>query len=237
MHQDFSDAGDVSVFIDEPQVRFLEWLMDISGGYLDGRNMAFTFNMLRANDLVWRFAISNYLMGKEPPHFALLYWNADGTRVPGRVHSFLVRKFFLENKLKEPGGLRVKGVGIDVGRITTPTYAVAATGDHIVPWRGAYQIRRMMGGPVRFILTEGGHIAGVINPPNRPHKRAFWISECETCGPDEWLAGSAKHLDSWWTDWTAWLAERSGERIALPPMGSAEFPPLMDAPGTYVLET
>jgi polyhydroxyalkanoate synthase len=210
--------------------------MDASGGYLDGRNIALTFNILRANDLFWRFVINNYLMGKEPPHFALLYWNGDSTRVPGRVHTYLVREFFLKNKLMEPGGIQVKGVGIDLGRITTPTYAVAATGDHIVPWRGAYKIRQLMGGPVRFVLTEGGHIAGVVNPPGRSRKRAYWINECETCGPEEWLAGATKHLDSWWTNWAPWLAERSGAQVAPPPMGSAEFSPIMDAPGAYVLE-
>ena len=162
-HQDFKNAGDVSVFISEPEVQYLEWLMDVSGGYLDGRNLAATFNMLRSNDLLWNYVIHNYLLGKQPPAFDLLYWNNDGTRAPGKVHSFLVREFFLQNKLMHPDALRVKGVGVDLGLIETPSYAVAAAGDHIVPWQGTYLMRDLLGAPVRFVLTTGGHIAGVIN--------------------------------------------------------------------------
>lgn len=236
-HQDFADVGDIAVFIDDRQVRFLEWLMQASGGYLDGRNMAWTFNMLRANDIFWSFYVNNYLMGKDPPAFSLLYWNNDGTRVPGKVHSFLVRKFFLENKLIESGGIQVKGVDIDVRRITTPAYTVAALRDHIVPWRGAYTMRTLMGGPVRFILTEGGHIAGVINPPNGKRKRAHWINdESNTSDADEWLAGSTKYDESWWVDWVPWLKRRSGRRVTPPSVGSEKHPPIIDAPGTYVLE-
>ena len=127
--------GDMDVFLSKPEVRFLEWLMKASGGYLDGRNMAATFNMLRANDLLWHSVVSNYLLGKEPPAFDLLYWNSDGTRVPGKVHSFLLREFFLENKLIEPDGIEVKGAGIDMRRITTPTYAVAARATTSCPGR------------------------------------------------------------------------------------------------------
>jgi polyhydroxyalkanoate synthase len=235
-HQDFSDAGDIAVFLSEPEIKFLEWLMAVSGGYLDGRNMAATFNMLRANDLLWHYVVHNYLMGREPPAFDLLYWNSDGTRLPGRVHSFLVRKFFLENKLIEPDGLQMKGVGIDVRRITAPTYTVAALRDHIVPWRGSFKMRELASGPLRFILTAGGHIAGIINPPGHK-KRPYWTNESETTDPDEWLADATKHEGSWWVDWVSWLEERSGELGPPPSMGSDEFVPLMDAPGSYVLET
>jgi polyhydroxyalkanoate synthase len=234
-HQDFTDAGDVDVFISEPEVRFLEWLMKVSGGYLDGRNMAATFNMLRANDLLWRYVVHNYLMGQQPPAFDLLYWNSDGTRVPGKVHSFLVREFFLGNKLMEPEGLHVRGVGIDTRRITVPTYAVVGNTDHIVPWRGGFKIRELLGGPVRFILGESGHISGIINHPSK-NKRAYWTNDADTTDPDEWLAGATKHEGSWWVDWVPWLQERSGELIAPPATGSDEFPPIMDAPGSYVLE-
>lgn len=234
-HQDFSDAGDIAVFISRPEVLFLDWLMSVSGGYLDGRNMAATFNMLRANDLLWNYVVNNYLLGKEPPAFDLLYWNSDGTRVPGRVHSFLVREFFLENKLMEPGGITAKGVGIDLSQITIPTYAVAANRDHIVPWRGAFQVRRLQGGPVRFILSGGGHIAGIINPP-ADKKRAYWVNEDDESDPDAWLAGATETEGSWWSDWFPWLAKRSGDQIEPPPMGNDEFSPIMDAPGTYVLE-
>jgi polyhydroxyalkanoate synthase len=234
-HQDFTQAGDISVFIDEPQVRFLEWLMTVSGGYLDGRNMAATFNMLRANDLLWNYVVHNYLLGKQPPAFDLLYWNSDGTRVPGKVHSFLVREFFLNNKLMQPNGIQVKGLGMDLGLIETPTFTVAATGDHIVAWEGAFLMRALVGGPVRFILTSGGHIAGIINPP-ATSRREYWTNESETSDPQEWLKGARKHKGSWWAEWIAWLQERSGEKVDPPMMGNAEFPPIMDAPGSYVLE-
>ncbi|MBN1811673.1 MAG: alpha/beta fold hydrolase, partial [Anaerolineae bacterium] len=234
-HQDFENVGDIAAFISEPEVRLLEWLMTVSGGYLDGRNMAATFNMLRSNDLLWRYVIHNYMIGQEPPAFDVLYWNSDGTRVPGRVHSFLIRKFFLENKLREANGIELRGVGIDVGRITTPTYCVAATADHIVPWSGTFQMREMISGPVRFILTEGGHIAGIINPPGEK-KRAYWTNEDTTSDPKAWLAGATRHEGSWWEDWIPWLKKRSGKLTEPPSMGSAEFLPLMDAPGSYVLD-
>ncbi len=234
-HQDFSDAGEISVFISKLDVMFLEWLMMVSGGYLDGRNMAATFNMLRANDLLWNYVIHNYLMGQEPPSFDLLYWNNDGTRVPGKVHSFLLREFFLENKLKEPGGIQIKGIGIDLGQITTPTYVVTADRDHIVPWRGAFLVRQLQGGPVRFILSGGGHIAGVINPP-ADKKRGYWINEDERYDPDAWLAGATQHEGSWWVDWLPWLQDRSGGQAKPPATGNEAFQPIMDAPGAYVLE-
>jgi polyhydroxyalkanoate synthase len=209
--------------------------MAIGGGYLDGRNMAATFNMLRANDLLWHYIVHNYLMGREPAAFDLLYWNSDGTRIPGRVHSYLIRKFFLENKLIEPDGLEMKGVGIDVRRITAPTFTVAALGDHIVPWKGAFKMRELASGPIRFILTEGGHIAGIINPSGKK-KRAYWTNKGDTTDPEEWLAGAAKHKGTWWVNWIPWLEEHSGELIAPPTMGNDEFSPIMDAPGTFVLE-
>ena len=234
-HQDFSDAGDISVFISGPEVLFLEWLMAASGGYLDGKNMAAPFNMLRSNDLLWNYYIHNYLLGKKPPAFDLLYWNSDGTRVPGQVHSFLMREFFLENKLMEPNGIKVKGVAIDLGKIKTPTYAVATKNDHIVPWRGAFSIRELQGGPVRFILSGGGHIAGIINPP-ADKKRAYWINEGVEVDPDEWFEGAEKFDGSWWEDWIAWLDERSGDEVDPPSMGNTDYKPIMDAPGSYVLE-
>ncbi len=234
-HQDFSNVGDIAAFLSEPEVKFLEWLMKVSGGYLDGRNMASTFNMLRSNDLLWHYVIENYLMGREPPAFDLLYWNGDGTRVPGRVHSFLLREFFLKNKLKEPGGIQVNGVGIDVGKVNVPTYCVAASGDHIVPWQGAFTMRQLQGGPVRFILTGGGHIAGIINPPGKKG-RSYWTNDDKTTDAEAWLAGATSHEGSWWSDWVPWLKKRSGNLIAPPPAGNDAYPSLLDAPGSYVLE-
>jgi polyhydroxyalkanoate synthase len=241
-HQDFGDVGDVAVFISDPEIRFLDWLMSLSGGYLDGRNMAATFNMLRANDLLWHYVINNYLLGKEPPEFDLLYWNSDGTRVPQTVHMYLLRNFFLVNNLAKPGHLKMKGVPIDVGRITTPTYTVAAIDDHIVPWRGAFKMRDMISGPMRLVLAESGHIAGIINHPAR-NKRGYWVNpeighekSDREIDPDAWFEGATHHKGSWWVDWIPWLEKRSGQFIPPPPLGNEEFRPLMDAPGTYVLE-
>jgi polyhydroxyalkanoate synthase len=237
-HQDFTDVGDVDVFLSEPEVRLLELLMEASGGYLDGRNMAATFNMLRANDLLWHYVVHNYLLGQTPPAFDLLYWNSDGTRVPGKVHSFLLREFFLADKLKEPGAIEIRGVGIDTRRVIIPAYAVACESDHIVPWRGASRIRQMMGGSVRFVLAESGHIAGIINPPAQK-KRSYWLNtarNAQTLDPDEWLAGATKHEGSWWLDWVPWLKKHAGKMANPPPMGSEAYPPIADAPGTYVLE-
>ncbi len=241
-HQDFSDVGDVAVFISDPEIRFLDWLMSLSGGYLDGKRMAATFNMLRANDLLWHYVVNNYLLGRQPPEFDLLYWNNDGTRVPQTVHMFLLRNFFLVNNLAKPDYLKMKGVGIDTRRITTPTYAVATIDDHIVPWKGAFKMWEMVSGPVRLVLGESGHIAGIINPPARK-KRGYWINEEIEQGardrkidPEAWLAGATYHQGSWWVDWVPWLKERSGGLVPPPPLGNDVFPPLMDAPGTYVLE-
>jgi polyhydroxyalkanoate synthase len=234
-HHDFTDVGDIGVFISKPDVQLLEWLMKASGGYLDGRNLAATFNLLRSNDLLWHFVVHNYLLGQEPPAFDMLYWNGDGTRVPAPVHSFLLREFFLGNKLKQPDAIQLRGVGIDVRRITTPLYAVAGSTDHIVPWHGAFQVRQSLSGPVRFVLAESGHIAGIINPP-ASGKRSYWTNDDPTPDPEKWLAGAERHPGSWWVDWVAWLEERSGKRVAPPALGSAEFPPLADAPGTYALE-
>lgn len=237
-HQDFTDVGDVEVFLSEPEVRLLELLMTASGGYLDGKNMAATFNMLRANDLLWHYVVHNYLLGQTPPAFDLLYWNSDGTRVPGKVHSFLLREMFLANKLKEPDGIEIRGVGIDTRRITIPAYAVAGESDHIVPWRGASTIRQLMGGPVRFVLAESGHIAGIINHPAKK-KRGYWVNDARNAkglDADEWLAGATKHAGSWWLDWVPWLKKHAGKLVQPPPMGSDEYAPIVDAPGTYVLE-
>jgi polyhydroxyalkanoate synthase len=238
-HQDFTKAGDINSFISKIDIEFLDWLMTMSGGYLDGRNMAATFNMLRANDLLWNYVVNNYLMGKQPPAYDLLYWNNDSTRVPQRVHMYLVREFFLNNKLEKPNALQMRGIGIDTRQITIPTYTVATLRDHIVPWKGAFKIREMVGGPVRFILAESGHIAGIINHPDKK-KRAYWYcDEADTeTDPDAWFecAYENKQEGSWWLDWIPWLEKQSGRKVLPPSMGNKEFSPIMDAPGTYVLE-
>jgi polyhydroxyalkanoate synthase len=230
---DFSEVGDTSVFIDEPQVAYLEGQM-MERGYLDSRLMATMFNMLRANDLIWSNVVNNYLLGKEPPAFDLLYWNADGTRMTRAAHSFYLRNTYLENNLVKPGKVVLKGVPIDLGRIRQSIYAVGTQQDHIVPWKSAWRISRLVHGPVRFALGGSGHIAGVINPPAKG--KGYWTNDRPAASADEWFESAEHRAGSWWTDWSEWLHTRSGERAAPPAMGSQTHQPIAAAPGTYVLE-
>lgn len=231
--QDFSEVGDTSVFIDEPQVEYLEGQM-MEKGYLDSRSMASMFNMLRANDLIWSNVVNNYLLGKEPPAFDLLYWNADGTRMTPVAHSFYLRNTYLENNLIKPNKVVVKGVPIDLSKIKQDIYAVGTEQDHIVPWRSAWRISQLASGPVRFIVGGSGHIAGVINPPAKG--KGYWTNDQPAKNANDWLEHAEQHKGSWWPDWVAWLKERSGEQVAPPSMGSKKYKPIADAPGTYVLE-
>jgi polyhydroxyalkanoate synthase len=231
--QDFTEVGDTSVFIDEPQVAAIEGEMK-ERGYLDSRSMATMFNMLRANDLIWSNVVNNYLLGKEPPAFDLLYWNADGTRMTRAAHSFYLRNTYLENNLIKPGKIVLKGVPIDLGKIREDLYAVGTQQDHIVPWKSAWRITQLAHGNVRFVLGGSGHIAGIINPPSKG--RGYWTNEKPVANADQWFESADHHDGSWWTDWLEWLKPRSGELVAPPAMGSAAHPPITPAPGTYVLE-
>jgi len=231
--QDFTEVGDTSVFIDEPQVRYVEGQM-MERGYLDSRSMASMFNMLRANDLIWSNVVNNYLLGKEPPAFDLLYWNADGTRMAQKAHSFYLHNTYLENNLIKPNTIALKRVPIDLGKIRQDLYAVGTEQDHIVPWKSAWRISQLASGYVRFILAGSGHIAGVISPPSKG--RGYWTNDKPVKNADEWLERAEQHNGSWWTDWLEWLQSRSGEQVAPPAMGSAAHPPITPAPGTYVLE-
>ena len=231
--QDFSEVGDTSVFIDEPQVEYVEGQMK-ERGYLDSRSMATMFNMLRANDLIWSNVVNNYFLGKEPPAFDLLYWNADGTRMARAAHSFYLRNTYLENNLIKPNKIVLKGVPIDLGNIQQDIYAVGTEQDHIVPWKSAWRITQLAGGKVRFILGGSGHIAGIINPPSKG--RGYWANDKPVKSAEQWLESAEQHKGSWWTDWLEWLTPRSGEQVAPPAMGSAAHPPIAPAPGSYVLE-
>jgi polyhydroxyalkanoate synthase len=231
--QDFSQVGETAVFIDEPQVAYIEEQM-LERGYLDSRHMASMFNMLRANDLIWSNVVNNYLLGKEPPAFDLLYWNADGTRMAAAAHSFYLRNTYLENNLIQPNRIVLKGVPIDLGAIQQELYAVGAEQDHIVPWQAAWQLSQLAGGTVRFALGASGHIAGIINPPSKG--RGYWTNEQPGASADQWLAGATRQEGSWWTDWVAWLRPRAGKQGAPPALGSVAHPPIAPAPGTYVLE-
>ena len=234
--QDFSRVGDSAVFLGEDAVDLVEQQM-MERGYLDSREMSNMFNLLRSNDLIWANVVNNYLMGEKPPAFDLLYWNSDGTRMARAAHSWYLRNTYVENNLMVPGRIRLKGEAIDLGRIRQDIYAVGAEKDHIVPWDAAWRITQLAGGKVRYVLASSGHIAGIINPPGG--KGTYW-----THAPDappaanaaEWQRTATKHDGSWWSDWSAWLAQRSGDKGKPPPLGSAKHQPLGDAPGTYVLE-
>ena len=231
--QDFAEVGDTSVFIDEPQLTYMEGKM-AERGYLDSRSMASMFNMLRANDLIWSNVVNNYLLGKEPPAFDLLYWNADGTRMTRVGHSFYLRNTYLENNLIQPNKVVLKGVPIDLKQIRQDVYAVGALQDHIVPWKSAWRISHLASGPVRFVLGGSGHIAGVINPPTKG--RGYWTNDKPTESAQQWFEGAEHHDGSWWSDWLEWLKTRSGEQVTPPSMGSEVHQPITPAPGKYVLE-
>src|SRR6266852_1594694 len=231
--QDFTEVGDTSVFIDEPQLTYIEGQM-MERGYLDSRSMATMFNMMRANDLIWSNVVNNYLLGKEPLAFDLLYWNADGTRMTRAAHSFYLRNTYLENNLIKPNKIVLKGVPIDLGQIHQDIYAVGTEQDHIVPWKAAWRISQLASGKVRFVLGGSGHIAGIINPPSKG--RGYWTNEKPVKTADEWLESARQHKGSWWADWLEWLRPRSGEQGAPPSLGSVGHPPITAAPGSYVLE-
>src|SRR5256886_1793 len=230
---DFTEVGDTEVFIDEPQLNYIEEQM-MERGYLDNRSMASMFNMLRANDLIWSNVVNNYLLGKEPPAFDLLYWNADGTRMAAAAHTYYMRNTYYENNLIKPNKLVLKGVPIDLGLIRQDIYAVGTQQDHIVPWKSAWRITQLASGKAHFVLGGSGHIAGIINPPSKG--RGYWTNDKPVKSADQWFESAEHHNGSWWTDWLEWLNPRSGEQVAPPAMGSAKYPPVTPAPGSYVLE-
>ncbi len=232
---DFAEAGELSVFIDEEQLDALENRMNETG-YLEGAEMANTFNMLRANDLIWSFVINNYLLGKEPFPFDLLYWNSDSTRMPAAMHSFYLRTMYQKNLLSEPGGIELDGVKIDLSKIKVPTFIMAAKEDHIAPWKSTYAATQLYAGPVRFVLAASGHIAGVVNPPAAT-KYNYWTNESLKSYPadsDLWMAGAQAHPGSWWSDWQRWVADFADGKVAARKPGGAKLKPIEPAPGSYV---
>ncbi|MDX6749310.1 class I poly(R)-hydroxyalkanoic acid synthase [Geminicoccaceae bacterium 1502E] len=228
---DFTDPGELGVFIDEEQLQALEETM-ARRGYLDGAEMATTFNMLRANDLVWSFVVNNYLMGKEPFPFDLLYWNSDSTRMPAAMHSFYLRRFYHENKLVEPGAVCLADVPIDLGKVKGPVYWVSTREDHIAPWKSTYAATQIYKGEKKFVLAGSGHIAGVVNPP-ASGKYGYWTNEELPADPDQWLVGASQHQGSWWTDWAAWNAAKSGPMVPARKPGDGGLEVIEDAPGSY----
>lgn len=229
---DFTEAGDLKVFIDEKQLENLDRKMSRKG-YLEGGDMGTAFNLLRSNDLIWTFYVNNYLMGKEPLDFDLLYWNADATRMPHKLHMYYLRECYLHNNLAKPGGISLKGVPIDLGTVTIPTYIQSSREDHIAPFSSVFKCKNLLGGPVRFMLAGSGHIAGVVNPPSA-NKYNYWMNEDQPDDLEEWLAGAESHSGSWWGDWDAWLSQYSGELVEARQPGDGKLPVLENAPGSYV---
>ncbi|MGH6904832.1 MAG: PHA/PHB synthase family protein, partial [Geminicoccaceae bacterium] len=228
---DFENPGELGVFIDEEQLAAMDEMM-AKRGYLDGREMATTFNLLRANDLIWSFVVNNYLLGKEPFPFDLLYWNSDSTRMPYAMHSFYLHKFYQENKLIEPGGITLCDVPIDLRKIRLPVYLLSTREDHIAPWATTYAATQLYQGETRFVLAGSGHIAGVINPPAQ-EKYDHWTNAALPPDPKDWLEGATWHPGSWWPDWAAWNAARSGPKVPARQPGAGKLTPIEDAPGAY----
>ena len=230
---DFTEAGEISVFIDEEQLQSLEARMR-HRGYLEGHEMATTFNMLRANDLIWSFVINNYLLGKDPFPFDLLYWNSDATRMPADMHSFYLRNMYQRNLLVEPGGITLRDVPIDLRGIETPTFIMASAEDHIAPWKSTYVATQIYAGKTRFVLAASGHIAGVVNPP-AAKKYCHWTNNKNPKTPEEWLEGATEHPGSWWPVWAKWIAKHAGKKVPARKPGDGKLKPIEDAPGSYVL--
>lgn len=228
---DFTEAGDMSVFIDDMQLESLEERMS-EQGYLDAADMANTFNMLRSNDLIWSFVVNNYLLGKDPFPFDLLYWNSDSTRMPATMHTFYLRNMYQKNLLVKPNGIELAGAPINITKITTPSYILATKDDHIAPWVSAYAATQVYDGPVTFTLADSGHIAGVINPPVKK-KYCWWSNAKLPAKPTDWLSTATQHEGSWWGNWGDWLKQSAGKKVAAPKMGSKKYKPIENAPGRY----
>jgi polyhydroxyalkanoate synthase len=237
---DFSEAGDLTVFVDEAQLESMKQQMEASGGVLEGSKMATTFNMLRANDLIWSFVINNYMLGKQPMPFDLLYWNSDTTRMPEATHLFYLRECYKDNTLAQ-GKMVLGGKTLDLTKVTIPVYLQSAKEDHIAPYRSIYKTTRLFKGPVKFILAGSGHIAGVINAPVAK-KYQYWTNDQyggALAKPypkkvEDWVAGAKEHPGSWWPDWDAWLSKQSGKKIPARKPGDGKLKTLGDAPGVYV---
>ena len=228
---DFTEAGELGVFIDEEQLAALEERMN-QKGFLDGADMATTFNMLRANDLIWSFVVNNYLLGKDPFPFDLLYWNSDSTRMPAAMHSFYLRNMYQANRLVA-GEITLLDTKIDLTSIKTPTFILATREDHIAPWRSTFAATRIYRGPTQFVLAASGHIAGVVNPP-AAKKYGYWTSDKKAKSPDLWLEGATQHEGSWWTEWQRWIGDFTSGQIAPRDPASGRLKPIEDAPGSYV---
>jgi polyhydroxyalkanoate synthase len=234
---DFHKPGDIEIFIDEGSVRWLTQAME-KKGFLDGKEMAGAFRLLRSNSLIWSYVVHGYLYGETPPPFDVLYWNMDATRMPFRMHEYYLRELYLKNNLIKKDALTIAGQPIDLGRIRQPLYAVSAEDDHVAPWRQCFRINNFVPGEKRFVRTSSGHILGIVNPPVTPPKRSYRVAAAHRRDSVEnWLERAEEHQGTWWQDWMAWIGPRCGDLVAAAPAATAEYPSLGDAPGSYVLET
>jgi polyhydroxyalkanoate synthase subunit PhaC len=234
---DFADPGEIALFIDESQVAHLENLLS-RRGYLDKSQMKNTFQMLRSNDLVWSYRVHNQLLGERRPMSDLMAWNADGTRLPYRMHIEYLRGLFLRNALAR-GEWVAGGAPVNLGDIRVPIFNLGAVQDHVAPWRSVFKLNALTDADQTFVLTAGGHNVGIVNPPGQPlssYRQRDWHHGARLLTPDEWLAATPSVPGSWWTAWVRWLSDRSSRRTAPPPMGApaAGLPPLEAAPGRYV---
>jgi polyhydroxyalkanoate synthase len=228
---DFRHAGDLKVFVDEDQLKQLERKME-EIGYLDAGMMATAFNLLRSNDLIWPYVVNNYMRGKAPFPFDLLYWNSDSTRLPAANHSFYLRNCYLDNKLSK-GEMEVAGTKIDLKKVTVPVYNLATREDHIAPAGSVFLGSQFFGGPVRFVMAGSGHIAGVVNHPSK-QKYQYWTGAEVAGSLEDWMAKATEHAGSWWPDWFAWIEQQDSRRVSARPPGNGKLKPIEDAPGRYV---
>ena len=229
---DFTYGGDLKIFADEEQISAVEKQMGVRG-YLEGRNMAAAFNMLRSNDMIWPYVISNYFKGKEPPPFDLLYWNSDTTRMPAANHSFYLRSCYLDNTLAK-GEMTIGGVTLDLKKVKVPIYNLATRDDHIAPARSVFYGSSFFGGKVTFVLTGSGHIAGVINPPSRK-KYQYWTGPAPRGdGFETWFPKAKEHAGSWWPHWQKWIEALDDTRVKARSIGGGKVKPIEAAPGSYV---
>jgi polyhydroxyalkanoate synthase subunit PhaC len=234
--QDFSQPGEIEVFLDEDTVSELTRMMT-RRGYLEGKEMGTAFRMLRSNSLIWHYVVHKYLYGETPPPLDVLFWNTDSTRMPATMHSYYLRELYINNSLIETDALTIAGQPIDLNRIIQPLYAVSAEDDHIAPWRATFRVANFVSSPVRYVLSSSGHILGIINPPVKPPKRVYWAGPARRGDdPGSWKASGAQMQGSWWPDWMAWLAPQCGPMVAPPPLGNDQCPVMGEAPGRYVLE-
>lgn len=229
---DLTDIGEASIFIDDNQLNAMEEHM-AQKGYLEGHHMSGMFSLLRENDLIWSFVVNNYLLGKEPLPFDLLYWNSDSTRLPASMLIYYLRNFYKKNGLMQKGALKLNNTPIDIEKIKTPSYFLSTKDDHIAPWRSSYPAVNKFKGPVKFVLGGSGHIGGIVNPP-KANKYGYHTNSKKYDTPQEWLETSKEHKGSWWTDWGKWAARRGGKKVPARIPGDRKLKIIEDAPGTYV---